>query len=91
MPAKTRGRADGELIMIGSEGLKLLFNLITNVPTTRYFDTLVVERVTDGALGHLVPGSLWLLFYFSSRLGIILYLKTKGLDWMSSQFPSNLV
>ena len=36
MPAKTRGRADGELIMIGSEGLKLLFNLITNVPTTRY-------------------------------------------------------
>ena len=63
--------------------------LVTARP--KYFDTLVVERVTDGALGHLVPGSLWLLFYFSSLLGIILYLKTKGLDWMSSQFPSNLV
>lgn len=63
--------------------------LVTALP--KYFDTLVVGRVTDGALGHLVPGSLWLLFYFSSLLGIILYLKTKGLDQMSSQFPSNLV
>lgn len=63
--------------------------LVTALP--KYFDTLVVGRVTDGALRHLVPGSLWLLFYFSSLLGIILYLKTKGLDQMSSQFPSNLV
>lgn len=31
----------------------------------RVFDTLVAERVTGGALGHLVPGPLWLLFHFS--------------------------
>lgn len=25
---------------------------------------LIVERVADGALGHVVPGRLWLLSYF---------------------------
>lgn len=36
--------------------------LVTALP--KYFDTLVVGRVTDGALGHLVPGSLWSQAHF---------------------------
>lgn len=46
MSAKTRGRADGELIMIGSEGLKLLFNLITNVQQVG-ITLLMGRRVSD--------------------------------------------